>query len=565
MEKEAGHAEKKSRAPKDGSARVFHAREKGVPDDKMQGKGMHAMPVEWSVGYIPYKRAMVSPNKVAVIYEDTPVTYKELNERVNRCTHLLVRKGIKKGDRLAVLLLNCLEFLEVYFAASKIGAILVPLNWRLVGPELEYQLNNCSARLLVFHDSFLGSVDLIRSRLKVEQDKFIFLKSGSSLPKGFEAPKCPEWAGDYQELVMDQPTIEPYLEQPVGLDDPLAILYTSGVTGNPKGAVVSHMQTFFKNFQVGIYVDAQQDDVVIAHMPLFHSGGLFIVATPALCGGMTMVMRRGFDPNEFAEDIQRYRGTIVFALTTMWRLILDTGKLDQIDVSSVRCVVGGGERTPVSLFEELAKRNLYMQQGFGQTENSAMMLLPREDIQRKMGSIGKPGFFTEIWISDGNGRRLPHGEIGEICAKGPTVMSGYWDMPDETAKTITNGGVLHTGDLGYTDEEGYFYIVDRAKDMYRSGGENVYPAEVEKILMTNPKVSMAAIIGVPDDKWGETGMAFIVPAPNQTITEKEIFEYLKGKVAKYKYPSRIKIMTELPLTATMKVRKAELKEKYTRG
>lgn len=564
MEKETGHAEKRTRYPKDGAVSVFSAREKDLQDDRDQERLLRAASVEWNVGYIPYKRAMVTPGKTAVIYEDTPCTYRELNERVNRCAHFLLKKGIRKGDRVAVLLLNCIEFLEVYFASAKIGAILVPLNWRLVGPELEYQLNNCSARLLAFHDSFLGSVDLIRSRLKVEQDKFMFLASGTPLPKGFEAPRCPEWAEDYHDLVRDQPVKEPHAEEPVLMDDPLAILYTSGVTGNPKGAVVSHMQTFFKNFQVGIYVDAQQDDVVIAQMPLFHSGGLFIVATPILCGGMTLIMRRGFDPNEFAEDIQRYRGTIVFALTTMWRLILDTGKLDQIDVSSVRCVVGGGERTPPSLFTELAKRNLYMQQGFGQTENSAMMLLPREDIQRKMGSIGKPGFFTEIWIADSTGKRLPPGEIGEICARGPTVMSGYWDMPEETAKAITNGGVLHTGDLGYTDEEGYFYIVDRAKDMYRSGGENVYPAEVEKILMNHPKISLAAIIGVPDERWGETGMAFIVPAPNETVTEEEVLEHLKDKVARYKYPSRFKFMTELPLTATMKVRKAELKEKYAR-
>lgn len=562
MEREAGHGEKRAQAFREGDMSFYQAREKSMPEDRAKRKDISAHSVQWSVGCIPYKRAMVSPNRTAIIFEDAPVTYKELNERVNRCAHLMEKKGIVKGDRVAVLLLNSIEFLEVYFAAGKLGAILVPLNWRLVGPELEYQLNDCSARMLVFHDSFLGSVDLIRSRLKVEQDKFFFLKSGSSLPPGFEPPQCPEWALDYHDLVKDQPFGEPSPGQSVVLDDPLAILYTSGVTGNPKGAVVSHMQTFFKNFQVGIYVDAQQDDIVIAQMPLFHSGGLFIVATPALCGGMTMVMRRGFDPNEFAQDIQRYRGTIVFALTTMWRLILDAGRLDQIDVSSVRCVVGGGERTPPSLFEELARRNLYMQQGFGQTENSAMMVLPREDIQRKMGSIGKPGFFTDIWIADGTGRRLPPGEIGEICARGPTVMSGYWNMPEETAKAITNDGVLHTGDLGYTDEEGYFYIVDRAKDMYRSGGENVYPAEVEKILMTNPKISMAAIIGVPDDKWGETGMAFIVPTNGETVTEQEILEYLKGKVASYKYPSRFKFMTELPLTATMKVKKAALRARY---
>ncbi|MGC9324927.1 MAG: class I adenylate-forming enzyme family protein [Desulfomonilia bacterium] len=553
------HREKRKRNRKESPAPVMTSQDR--TPSPLSKQELPVASVEWSVGNIISKRAHLTPDKKALIFEDSPVTFKALNDGANRCAHMFERKGIKKGDRVGVLLLNCVEFLEAYFAAAKIGAIFVPLNWRMVGPELEYQLNDCSVRMLLFHDSFLGSVDLIRTRLKVEHDKFIFLKSGSPVLPGFELPKCPPWAEDYHALIKDQPVHEPSPEHPVRLDDPLAILYTSGVTGNPKGAVVSHLQTFFKNFQVAIYVDGSQEDIVIARMPLFHSGGLFIVATPCLMGGMTLVMRRGFDAEEFAEDIQRYRGTIVFALTTMWRMILDTGKLDQIDVSSVRCVVGGGERTPVKLFEELAKRNLFMQQGFGQTENSAMMLLPREDIQRKMGSIGKPGFFTEIWISDGNGRRLPPGEIGEIVARGPTVMSGYWNRPEETTRTIV-GGVHHTGDLGYVDEEGYFYIVDRAKDMYRTGGENVYPAEIEKVLVTHPKVSMAAIIGVPDDRWGEVGMAFIVPMPDQTMTDKEVLEFLKGKVAKYKYPAKIKFMKELPLTATMKVKKAELREKF---
>jgi fatty-acyl-CoA synthase len=354
---------------------------------------------------------------------------------------------------------------------------------------------------------------------------------------------------------------EPITVYSVALGDPLAIIYTSGTTGEPKGAIVSHQQTYYKIYQVAMYIGSCPDDVVIAQMPLFHSGGLFIVATPVLCGGLPMVMRSGFDPNEFAEDIQRYRGTIVFALTTMWRIILATGKLDQVDVSTVRCVVGGGERTPASLIEELAKRNLYLQQGFGLTECSAMTLVPRDDIHRKMGSIGKPGFFSNIWIEDEKGKKLPAGEIGEIVASGPGVMSGYWNRPEDTAKTIV-GDALHTGDLGFVDEEGYFYIVDRTKDMYRSGGENVYPAEVEKIIIKHPKIAQAAIIGVPDDKWGETGMAFIVPLPEESVTEKEILDHLKDKVAKYKYPTRFKFVSELPLTPTFKVKKSELKRKY---
>jgi len=521
------------------------------------------MTIPWNVGFIPRKRAERTPDKTAVIFEDQPFTYGRINEGINRAAHLLQETGLRKGDRIAVLALNCMEFLEIYFAAAKLGVIFVPLNWRLTPPELEYQLNDCGARLLLFHDSFLGNVGAIRERIAVEADKFLFLASGSPTLPGFEPPGCPAWAEDYLALVKGRPAVEPEPDPPVLFHDPLAIVYTSGTTGNPKGAVLSHEQTYFKNFQVGIYTDATADDVLIAQMPLFHSGGLFIVSTPALCSGMTLVMRRGFDPNEFAQDIERYRGTIVFALTTMWRLILETGKLAQIDVSSVRCVVGGGERTPPSLFEELAKRGLYMQQGFGQTENSAMTLLPREDIQRKMGSIGKPGFFTDVWVADARLRRLPPGEIGELVARGPTVMSGYWNLPAETARTLVDG-VLYTGDLGTMDEEGYLYVVDRAKDMYRSGGENVYPAEVEKILAGHPKIANVAIIGVPDEKWGETGLALVVPQPGQTLEADEVLAFLQGKVARFKQPRHVRFLDALPLTATLKVKKAELKAEYRR-
>lgn len=522
------------------------------------------MTTEWNIGCIVYKRALLMPNKTAVVYEDEPVTYLQLNQRVNRSAHMLQHKGLKKGDRLCVVLLNCIEFLELYFAAAKLGIVFVPLNWRMVGPELEYQINDSGAKMVVFHDAFLGSIDLIRNKLNVDEDKFVFLKSGTPEVPGFELPGCPPWAEDYLKLVAGQSEVEPVPDKPVELTDPISIVYTSGVTGSPKGAVLSHEQTFFKNFQVGYYADFATDDVIIAQMPLFHSGGLFIITTPGLSAGLTIIMRRGFDASEFARDIERYQGTIVFALTTMWRLILETGQLDEIDTRSVRCVLGGGERTPSVLFEELAKRGLYLQQGFGQTENSAMTLVPKKDIQRKMGSIGKPGFFTDIWITSPTGERLPPGEIGEIVAKGPTVMSGYWNKPEETARTIING-VLYTGDLGYVDEEGFFYIVDRNKDMYRSGGENIYPAEVEKVLVGHPKINNVAIIGVLDRKWGEVGLACVVPEKDASISKEEINAFLEGKVARYKYPAYLEIMAELPLTATMKVKKIELKQKFERS
>jgi fatty-acyl-CoA synthase len=509
---------------------------------------------DWNVGYIALKRAALTPGQTAFIYEDKPFTYRELNDNTNRIAHFLQERGVRKGDRISVLLRNCPEFLEVYFAAAKLGIIFVPLNFRLVGPELEYQLNNSGARLLVFHDSFVNTLRPILSSTKVEEDKFIFLKSGDS-----GAPECPEWALDYNELTQCYSVDEPQPDQPVGLDNPIAIMYTSGVTGIPKGVVLSHLQTFFKCFQNHIYFDMRADDVYLSQIPLFHSAGLFIVVTPTLCRGATFIMRRAFEPAQFAQDIERYKATIVTAFTTMWRFILQTKKLDEVDVSSVRMVHGGGERTPPSMFEELAAKGIHMQQGLGQTENSFMFLLPKGDIQRKMGSIGLPSFFTEAWIADKEGREVPPGEIGEIVAKGPTVMSGYWNMSEET-EGATAGGVLHTRDLGYRDEEGYFYIVDRESETYRTGGENVYPAEVEKVLAQHPKIENVAIIGVPDEKWGETGKAFIVPKENEKLKKEDVLKFLEGKVAKYKFPTHVEFVDGLPLTASGKIKKAELKK-----
>lgn len=510
--------------------------------------------MEWDIGRIVAKRAILTPNKTALIYEDNPITYKELNDNVNRIAHCLQDMGLKRGDRIAVMLLNCPEFLEVYFAAAKLGAIFVPLNFRLVGPEVEYQLNQSGSSVFVFHDAFAGMVDSLRSKINVEKDKFIFVKS-----RQIEAPGCPEWAVDYAEILGKSSAEEPKPDTPVDMDDILAIIYTSGVTGAPKGASVSHLQTYFKNIQIANYFDMVSDDIFLAQLPLFHSGGLFVVTTPVLWKGATMLLRQEFDPEQFALDIEKHRPTIIIALTTMWRFVLETGKLDDIDTSSVRVVFGGGERTPFKLLDDLAARGLCLQQGFGQTENSAMMILPKEDIERKKGSIGIPGFCTEVWIADDDWVELPPGKIGRIVCKGPTRMTKYWDMPEKTAEAIVDG-VLDTGDLGYRDEEGYFYIVDRAKDMYRSGGENVYPADAEKALLENPKVTNVSIIGVPDDKWGETGKAFISLREGETFTLEEIHEFLEGKVAKYKFPRQVEFMKELPLTATGKVKKVELKE-----
>lgn len=510
--------------------------------------------MKWSIGKIASKRALFSPQKPAIIYEDKPISYKRLNDDVNRLANFLRAKGLRKGDRISVCLYNCPEFLVSFLAAAKLGLIIVPLHFRLVARELEYQLNRSGTRLFIFDHQLTGNVAKIRSSIRVDPDKFICLTNSDE-----GSATCPDWALSYRETIRNAAATEPEPEELIDLDDPLLILYTSGVSGDPKGAVISHGQTFFKNFQIIIYTDMREDDVVLFQAPLCHSAGLCAVAAPALCRGASMIMRRKFVASQFARDIEKYRATIVFGLTTMFRFILENQILDKIDTSSVRITFGGGERTPPGLIHDLAEKGIRLLMGYGQTENSAMILMPRDTGEDKMGSCGLPNFFTDAWIEGKDGEKLPPGQVGEIVARGPNVMSGYWEMPKETEKTIVDGK-LHTGDLGYTDESGFFYIVDRAKDMYRSGGENVYPAEIEKILAQHPKITNVAIIGVPDEKWGETGKAFIECKENTTITKDEIIQFLDGKIARYKFPGQVEVVDSIPMTSWGKVKKSVLKQ-----
>lgn len=512
--------------------------------------------MKWSIGKIVSKKAILTPDRIAVIFEDTPVTYGALNDEVNKVCNFFQEKGLRKGDRVAVYLLNCPQFLVCYFAAAKLGLIFVPLNYRLMPRELEYQINRCNARILIFHDDFLKIIERIRSAVCVEEDKFVFLKSNS-----VGSPDCPGWAIDYFQNISGRLSSEPVIEEQIDLEDPLAILYTSGVTGDPKGAVISHGQNYFKSFHIIDYTDMRKDDVFLCHVPLCHSGGLCAAATPCLCRGSTLVLRKKFDPVQFGLDIDKYKATIVVAFITMLRFVLQTGILDKISVSSVRVLFGGAEVTTKGLLNELAGKGLYLLSGYGQTENSSMVVMPHDALIEKQGSCGVPNFFSEVWIQNDKGEKLGPFETGEIVATGPNVMSCYWDAPEETANTIVDG-VLHTGDQGYFDEDGFLYMVDRIKNMYRSGGENVYPAEVEKILLEHPKIENVAIIGIPDETWGETGKAYIVCRKGEVLPKEEIINFLNGKVARYKLPKHIVFLDSLPLTASGKLRRSVLQEMH---
>jgi fatty-acyl-CoA synthase len=499
------------------------------------------------------KRSILSPENIAMIYVDrereTQFTYRTLNDHANQAANYLLAKGVKKGDRVAALLFNCNQFLEVYFACAKLGVIFVPLNWRLASQELEYQLCDSGSRFLVVHDAFKDKIDPIRLKIPVREENFCVVESEGV-----------SWGSSYEDTLLAFSTTEPETKEEVVWKDPQMIMYTSGVAGIPKGVLMSHKKTLFNTLNADIYYDSlRPEDRLFSPLPLFHSGGLLMIATPILYRGGIYITTRTFDPGQCLKLIEKYRVTIFVAMATMMNMILHSAKVEDYDLNSLRYVLSGGEKTPLSLFEKLSEKGIYFTQAFGQTENSSILVLPYRDAFRKRGSVGLPVFHCQVKLIDEQGHEVPRGSVGEIVVKGPTVMMGYWNNPEETRKTIVNGW-LHTGDLGKTDEEGYFYIVDRKKDMYRSGGENVYPAEIEKILYNHPKILEAAILAVPDDKWGETGKAFIVLKSGETMTKEEVIQFLHGKVAKYKFPTHVAFVKDLPHTESGKIKKGSIKE-----
>ena len=495
------------------------------------------------------KWSFLQPHKRALIFEDRSFTYQEINLRTNQLCHFLLERGVQKGDRVSVLLYNCHQYFEIFFALSKIGAILVPLNWRLAGPELEFIIKDSGSRMLLFDPEFEEVIASIRSHLNLSNGDYISVGS-----------PCPDWTKDYEKGLLENPVQEPPLQVSVGDEDPHILMYTSGTTGIPKGAILSHRKTFFNALNADIFYNLTSKDIMIVSRPMFHSGGLLVEAAPVLYKGGTLILKKRFRSHEILETIQKYRVTLLEMAATVYQFILQECDLDQYDLSSIRCYFTGGERVPKAMLKEYYRKGMTISQIFGQTEASTITFLSPDDAVLKIGSVGLPVFHGEVRIVDKSGKDASPGEVGEIIINGPTLMSGYWNRPDLTAETIRDGW-LYTGDLARMDEEGYIYIIDREKDMYISGGENVYPAEIEKVLHAHPKIFDAGIVGVSDEKWGEVGKAFIVLKAGEAMGNGEVFEFLKGKVAKYKIPKYVEVIEELPKTASGKIQKFVLKER----
>ncbi|HEX8139644.1 MAG TPA: long-chain fatty acid--CoA ligase [Pyrinomonadaceae bacterium] len=497
------------------------------------------------------RRARLSPEKTAIIDAATgaKLSYRELDERATRLANYLREScGVGSGDRLSILATNRAEILEAYFAAAKLTAILVPLNYRLAAPELQYILEDCEPKVLLYEREFRATVARLRREATVQH--YLALDDA----EGAEGTE-PAYEAALRSAKADRVEVEHF-----DAEMPVLIIYTSGTTGRPKGALLSHRMLAWNSINTNINWDLVSTDITTAHAPLFHTGGLNVLTLPLMHVGATVIILRTFDAARVLEIIEQYRCTIFFGVPTMFQMMMEAEAFEKTDFSSLRYFISGGAPCPIPLIEAYQKRGVAFTQGYGLTEvGPNCFKLAVEDAVRKAGSVGFPSFHSEARIVDEKGRDVERGQVGELILRGGHVCSGYWQNMEATEAALS-GPWFYTGDLARQDTEGYYYIVGRAKDMIISGGENIYPAEVEAVLHDHPSVASAALIGLPDPKWGEMPVAVLVAKQNRALTPDEIMEFCSGKLARYKIPKRVVFVEEFPLLASGKVFKRALVE-----
>ncbi|MDI3326927.1 MAG: o-succinylbenzoate--CoA ligase [Alicyclobacillaceae bacterium] len=492
------------------------------------------------------RREEWSGNKLALIYGERRLTYRELNRRVNRLANALNEMGVRQGDRVAGLLPNGNEILEIMFACAKLGAIFVPVNFRLTAEEVRYVLEDSASRSFFYHRSLAPVAEPLRETCPQILHRVCV---------GGEGPGEIE----YESLLERASDAEP--DRDVSLEQVHLMMYTSGTTGKPKGAMLTHANTTWNVVNTLGRLPVTDEEVTLTVAPLFHIGAMNILTTPVLYRGGTVVIHDRFDPVQVLETIEREKITSLFMVPSMWLALLQVPGVDRYDLRSLRLAVSGGAPCPIPVIERFQERGVPFFEGYGMTETSpSVCILEGTDALRKRGSVGKPLMHVDVRIVDDAGRDVPVGEVGELLVRGPTVTIGYWNRPAETREAL-RGGWLHTGDLARMDDEGFLYIVDRKKDMIISGGENVYPAEVEQVLYRHPKIREVAVVGAPDEKWGETVKAVVALKEGETITLEEIQRFCEGKLARYKVPRLLEIVDALPRNAAGKVLKTALRNR----
>lgn len=476
-----------------------------------------------------------SPSAVAIQDGETgrKMTYSALFDAACAGAVFLKEKhGIHEGDRVALLALNELESIVLFFSLQRLGATLVPINFRLTGREAAHIVGDSEPSLIVTQDEFANSV------------------------KDLSPPRLPLLGpGSFAEALTSRDRYDGFesTEETAAL-----ILYTSGTTGAPKGAVLSHRMIFWNSINTTLRLNVSQSDAAVIFLPLFHTGGWNVLTTPFLHRGARVIFLKKFDADRILELTESENCTLLFGVPTTMDMMARSPVFERVSLKSVRYAIVGGEPMPLELIKTWDRKGIPVRQGYGLTEfGPNVFSLNEEDAIRKIGSIGFPNFYIDARVVDERGQELPAGEVGELTLRGPMAMSGYWRNPKATAETLRDGW-LHTGDLVRKDSEGYFYVVGRKKDMFISGGENVYPPEVEQVLRSMPQIREAAVIGVRDEKWGEVGKAFLVR--ESEVTEEEVLTHCLRNLAKFKIPKHFVFVPDLPKGDSGKILKRVLQE-----
>jgi len=502
------------------------------------------------------KRACLTPNREALVELATcrRYTYAELNARANRLANLMRdRFGVQKGDRVSILAHNSAAYIDLFYGLPKIGAVFAPLNWRLVARELAYILNDCQPKVLICGPEFVDVLAEMRSEIGVVH--YLSLE-GAGI----------EGAFSYEDGLARSPDAEP-ARPPLEADDTWAILYTSGTTGRPKGAMIPHRQVLWNCINTLVSWGLRENDVSPVFTPLFHAGGLFAFLTPLFYAGGRIVLSRIFERDETLRAIVDEKCTVILGVPSVFKMWMNAPGFADADFSQVRFFISGGAPLDVTLVRSWVKvKGGVFRQGYGLTEVGANCFsMTDEESVLKVGSVGKPIFHSWMrLVSPEDGGDVPVGQTGELLIAGPHVCTGYWRNSEATAEALRDGW-FYTGDMARMDEEGFFYIAGRYKDMIISGGENVYAAEVEAVFCEHPAVAEAALIGQPDERWGEVGLMVVVLERGKAAAEEELRAFCGDRLARYKIPKRVVFADALPYSPYGKVMKAKLRERWVVG
>ncbi len=496
------------------------------------------------------ERSRLSPDRIAVVDVATGsrFSYREMDQRASACARAwLYGLGLKPGDRLGILSGNRLEFLDAFFAAAKSGVILVPLGTRLTAAELAVIASDCGLSALVYGAEHSETVRELTA--EVDVGRLVALDGeGDDL----------SW-----ETVLDSIGEGEYVPPVCRPDDPYCLLYTSGTTGRPKGVITPHRMVAWNAYNTVACWQLSEDDVSPIFTPLYHAGGLGAFLMPILLAGGTIVLHREFDSSEVWRVIEEEHCTVVLGVPTIWKMLADAPEFQTAQLGRVRWFISGGAPMPRHLVAIFRERGIVMRQGYGLTEVGVnCFAMSNDEAWAKAGSIGRPLMFTEARIIDEGGQVLPAEEVGELCFRGPHVSTGYWKNPEATAEALDKEGWFHTGDMARRDTDGFFYIAGRAKDMFISGGVNVYPAEIENVLLQHASLADASVVGVAHATWGEVGVAFVVPADGEEVTEEDLGRFVGDRLARYKIPKDFRVVDVLPRTPYGKVVKGELVEAW---